>query len=48
MVNILPKASEGANDHTKMRKRLQDNHGIDVEEEEIGRLLKEVERRSAQ
>jgi hypoxanthine phosphoribosyltransferase len=48
MVNILSKASEGANDLSEIRKRLQDSHGIDVEEQEIARLLKEVERRTAQ
>jgi hypothetical protein len=46
MVNILPKASEGAKGLAEIRKRLQDNHGIDVEEQEIGMLLKEVERRA--
>jgi hypothetical protein len=46
MVNILPKASEGANDLSEIRKRLQINHGVDVEEQEIERLLKEVERRA--
>lgn len=46
MVNILPKASEGTTDLSEIRERLRDNHGIDVEEEEIERLLKEVERRS--
>ena len=47
MVNILPKVSEGTEDLSEMRKRLKANHDIEVEEPEIAKLLKEIERRSA-
>ncbi len=45
MVNIL-KASEGSSDPSEIRKRLKADHNIEVEENEIARLLNEVERRA--
>jgi hypoxanthine phosphoribosyltransferase len=46
MCNIVPKAAEGASDTAEIKRRLKDNHDIDVEEPEITRILKEAERRA--
>lgn len=46
MCNIVPKAAEGASDTAEIKRRLKDNHNIDVEEPEIKRILKEAERRA--
>jgi hypoxanthine phosphoribosyltransferase len=47
MCNIVPKAAEGAKDLAEIKRRLKANHGIEIDEEEIERLLKEIERRLA-
>jgi len=45
MCNIVPKASEGTDDPAEVKRRLKVNHKIDVDEDEITRILEEVERR---
>ncbi len=46
MCNIVPKAAEGAADLEEIKRRLKANHNIDIEEDEISRILEEVRRRS--
>jgi hypoxanthine phosphoribosyltransferase len=46
MCNIVPKAAEGTEDLSEVRRRLKANHKIDVDEERISRILEEVRRRS--
>ncbi|MFB0558777.1 MAG: phosphoribosyltransferase [Candidatus Bathyarchaeia archaeon] len=46
MCNIIPKATGGAADLAKIKRRLKANHNIEIDEEEIARLLDEIERRS--
>jgi hypoxanthine phosphoribosyltransferase len=46
MCNIVPKAAEGASGTAEIKRRLKDNHDIDMEEPEITRILKESERRA--
>ncbi len=45
MCNIVPKASEGTDDLAEVKRRLKADHKIDVDEDEITRILEEVERR---
>jgi hypoxanthine phosphoribosyltransferase len=45
MCNIVPKASEGTDDLAEVKRRLKVNYKIDVDEDEITRILEEVERR---
>ena len=45
MCNIVPKASEGTDDPAEVKRRLKADHKIDVDEDEITRILEEVERR---
>jgi hypothetical protein len=46
MCNIVPRAAEGASDTAEIKRRLKDDHDIDMEEPEITRILKESERRT--
>ena len=45
MCNIVPKASEGTDDPTEIKRRIKVDHKIDIDEDEIARILEEVERR---
>ncbi len=45
MCNIVPKASEGTDDPAEVKRRLKANHKIDIDEDEITRIIEEAERR---
>ena len=46
MCNIVPKAAEGTEEPSEVRRRLKANHKIDVNEESISRILDEAKRRT--
>jgi len=46
MCNIVPKAAEGGASLEEVKERLKRNHSLDVDTEEISRILDEVKRRS--
>jgi hypoxanthine phosphoribosyltransferase len=46
MCNILPKVLQKCIDHSEVKTRLKDDFKIEVDEEEIARIMQEIERRS--
>ena len=46
MCNIVPKAAEGGASLEEVKERLKRNHSLDIDTEEISRILDEVKRRS--
>ena len=46
MCNILPKVLQKCINHSKVKTRLKDDFKIEVDEEEIARIMQEIERRS--
>lgn len=46
LCNIIQRASEGGVDPSEIRRRLKENHKIDVDEQTISQILDEIKRRS--
>jgi hypothetical protein len=46
MCNILPKVLQKCINHSEVKTRLRDDFKIEVDEEEIARIMQEIERRS--
>jgi hypoxanthine phosphoribosyltransferase len=46
MCNILPKVLKSCVEHSEVKTKLKENHNIDIDEDEIARLIQEIERRS--
>lgn len=46
MCNILPKVLQKCINHSEVKTRLKDDFKIEVDEEEIARIMQEIERRS--
>jgi hypothetical protein len=46
MCNILPKVLQKCINHSEVKTRLKDDFKIEVNEEEIARIMQEIERRS--